>query len=606
MRIMLYVFLFVLLSSCGDSVVENKSFSNDVKISYLPALIQSSERLSLDNKNDLSYVLINKNDIVFYKKGKQKALLENTYAKKAWLSVSGKYVYIFWWVKYNNHEEDRGTAGKSLYVRASQDGGKTFSETSRINSMHGVLPDVKIVANSKGNVAIAYLDERGVGYQIYTNSSSDGGVTWLKKDVAIGDLPDDADTPKKVNNITPSFAVSPHLNSVGDKLVVTWEQNNLFNKKMAVRLVSRVSNDFGKTWGDVEEIYRDYQKSSIELKAAATDDKLVLLAVLNKGLVAFVKNLSDSWVQVKGIAPNTNKAKIVSYIKTATDNKKLYVSYVYVGEGVRREGWNTELSRLNLQSLQWENKSYRFNEIAGEVKLPNRSGYQDVAVLSNGTIFVVWEDFRGILPAIFINYSTDGGATWLEKPYSLTKLGVESAEKPMLKASDNQLNVLFNVFTLKDETRPLVRTRRVILPSPEGDNFLKLGLYQYKHKDKASQEEKLKKRMEELVKLRLSHEFEKEWDLLDPIYRNTRKKLSWMANRSLLRFTKQSVDSVEVERNIGHVKGKAVVEFTDQLEAGAELNKQKKKNGKDYDMKWGWFNNNWYMVPEDPLMPHLP
>ena len=614
-KILALFFLGYFLVSCGgeidNSVDQNDSKSNNKKIldkkleNYPESLLYQSDMIHVGAKNEFSYITIDKKDITFFADKKQKTVLKDTYAQKAWLSISGNYVYIFWWVKNNSHEEKLETAGKTLYVRASKDKGATFSKTVRINTAHGVLPDVHIVSDSKGHVAVAYTDERNPGYQIYTNSSSDGGITWLKKEIKIGDLPKDADEPKKINGLTPSYAVTPRLNKVGGKLIITWEQNNLFNKKMALRLLSRSSSDFGKSWGEVEEIYRSYHQSSMELETAVVKNKLILMAVTNQGLVAFVKNPDKAWSQVEGLAPNTDKAKLVSYIKTASGDNKLYVTYVYVGEGRGKKAWHSELTRLNLKTLKWEEGSYRFDKMLGKGAFKNRSGYQDIATLDDGSIIVIWEDFRSILPAIFINYSKDEGVTWLEKPYSLSILGGESAAKPVLKSSSSEFNVFFNVFVLKDETRPVVTTRRVILPSPKKIDYTTLGLYEYKVKDKASQEKKLASRMKKLMAARLKGDLEEEWKFLDPIYRNQHRKLSWMANRELLKFTDYTIKKIDVTGDIGSVKGKMSSRFTSKFEEAESLNKQRKEM-KDYDMKWGWFKDQWYMIPENPLKSYLP
>ena len=191
MRGMLFVLLSIMLVSCGDTAKNsNETTGGEQKVAQKHDLIEKSKEYDLvlqdhsvatTSLGSLAYLQLKKSNLV-YSDSTHTVTIDKTPAHRYWLTISGKFVYVFWWVKYNTHEEkDRNKAGKVLYVNVSNNNGKTFGKAIRLNDHHGVLPDLHIQATTDGRVSVVYLDERYGGHQIFTNSSRDGG-NWTLED----------------------------------------------------------------------------------------------------------------------------------------------------------------------------------------------------------------------------------------------------------------------------------------------------------------------------------------------------------------------------------------------------------------------------------------
>lgn len=591
--------MFLLISCSAE-----KNESNIVLIEDLVKqknVLEGESSIGISNGNE--YVLYVDENALVLDKNNHITRLENTFAKKYWLHVSGEFVYVFWWVKYGLKKEG-GSSGKALYVRGSQDSGKTFSKKVKINGKFGVLPDIHTVADIHGNIVVVYLDEREKGHQIYSNTSSDGGRTWLNADVQLNMPSPKADVVDLANGKPITKAVTPRLKKQGSKIIAMWEQLEKFNGESAIRLMSRTSLDFGKTWEKPVIIYTSFGKVSIEFESTVVGDKVYLMAVLTQGLVVFEKQLSGEWIQIKGVAPDSDKA-LVSYIKTASDEKYLYITYIYV-DGVDKKSWHTELVRLDLETKEWVQGKYRFDAVANASLGEMRGGFQDVSVLETGEIIVVWEDYRGILPGIFINYSNDKGKNWLVTPVPLVKIGLSYSQKPFIKLDGKAINIYFAQTMLKDQTRPVSKTRKIFLTVPQ---ISRLRGYEYPNQSSARTE--LKKRMVELMELRGMEkkgldDYEKEWVFIDPIYRANVRKASWMSTRDLFRYSEDyNIKTVEVTGALAKIRGNMTFSLENDL-PGIEKKFLLKDKKQEYMAKWGWFYDNWYIIPEAPTQSHLP
>jgi len=615
MRVILLFFVSFILVSCGeDANKDNKeSVENNNKQSFNSKefnTILQSQHVAITSSGNLAY-LIKKDDNLIYSDQDNTVTLKNTPAKRYWLKVSGNYVYIFWWVKYNTHEQkDTKKAGKTLYVNVSDNGGKTFSEPRRLNDYHGVLPDLHIVADKNGHITIVYLDERYDGHQIFTNSSQDGGKTWLKHDVELNQPSigvDDVNKGKKrITN-----AVTPNLQKVGNNLVVVWEQVELFNGKQGISFYSRTSLDFGKTWSKQELIYRDFEHISVELYLTSTGSEMYLFAVLNQGLVVFVKESKSKWSRIKGYVPGTDKGNtdLVSYFKTAFDDDYLYITYINV-EGKLKTDNHTEFQAFHRKNKIWE-KKFRFDTLKSSEAEFARSYFQDITILEDGTLIVVWEDYRSIFPSILMNYSIDQGKTWQEKPFPLNKMGLESASRPFVKSIKNKFSVFYSYYVLANAIKPITVTRKISFPSPKSLEFAKISFPEYTLPSKSKSLSLLKERVKALMKLRTTKKSieseQKEWMYLDPIYKASKPQLDWMKARDMFNYINYKVENITVKGSMAFVKISLSYKMSSKFSAIKHNNKDGSPQENEVSiMKWGWFYDNWYLIPDNPRQSYLP
>jgi len=619
MRVILLFFVSFLLISCGkDAHKDNKESIDNNKQSLFNNskefnTILQSQHVAITSSGNLAY-LRKKDDNLIYSDQDNTVMLKNVPAKRYWLTVAGQYVYIFWWVKFNTHEQKNlEKAGKTLYVNVSKNGGKSFSEPIRINNNHGVLPDLHVVADDKGNVAVVYLDERYNGHQIFTNSSRDGGTTWLEHDIELNQVSKDSDDAKakenKENKDKTTSAVTPSLLRLGNKIIAIWEQTEKFHGKTGVSFVSRESSDFGRTWSDSALIHRDFDRLSVELATTSTNDEVYLFAVLEQGLAMFSKEDSGSWERIGSYVPGTEKKNtdLVSYFKTSFDQQFLYVSYISV-EGYKKTDNHTEFQSFNRKTKTWSNR-HRFDVLKGSAAPFSRSQYQDIKALKDGTVIIVWEDYRGILPSILLNYSVNQGKTWLDNPIALNKVGLESASFPFMKAVGNNFYVFYKYFVLANAINPTVKTRQLSLVTPKSKKFSNIHFPVFTLPEGSQSKELLKKRFNSLVALRKANSMEnmeKEWDYLDPIYKAANQQRRWIFNRDTIDYLDFNLNNITVQGALAIVQATITYKMNEKSILAKSHREVLKPVTKHVKMKWGWFYDNWYMIPDNPQRSYLP
>jgi len=602
--IIVLTFLMALLVSCEKKEVAVKNdymSTSDVKIDK--SLVYVSRKSSVLTSTGL---------IFLYKKGKQLFLHasnqgevlidENTRSQRHhWLSVSGNYIYVFWWEKNGTSLGKVPTKlNKTIYVRVSNNNGKTFGEKTIVNTKEGrPLAKLSIVSDDKGNASVFYLDERIPAYEVFVNTTHDGGKSW-SKDLMLND--DKLNTAKAQKKY---FAVSPNINKIGNELVATWHEAGQDNEKYTNRLFSRVSFDQGRTWGEKKEIYLDKGDYSLQIKSFSKQRRLFLVITqAGKGLYVLYKDEGSDWVGPSAFAPGTDKAKSASYIAMDADDKYLYVTYIKVPPNGGKKDWQTILQRYNLQKNAWEDGLHRFDAVFGLSK--TRGGYQDLALFDDGAIIATWEDYRYVLPVILISYSLDQGETWSTPAIinQQTDTKTHAVEKfPFILMSNKTAQIFFEYSDLKEGGIPYATTKTIKLVSPKQQ---KLKLKEAVVISGEDMKKKLIKRFDNLMAARVSKDWEKAWGFIDPVYRNLYSKKSWISTRDRLEYLDYEFLSAKVEGSEG--KTSAIISFSigNSVQGVTPQAKHLKNKRKSTEMKWGWFGDDWYYIAEDPRTPYMP
>ena len=617
--ILLSLLLNMVLMSCGDKLENNdtnklsqSSEKELVKFSKDFNSILNKQQIAVTPSGELAYLSKEKGNLI-YSDSTKKVIIRGTPAHRFWLYISGKYVYVFWWVKFNTHEQkNQEKAGKTLYVNVSNDGGKTFSKAKRLNDYHGVLPDLHVQATPNGHISIVYLDERYQGHQIFINSSQNGGETWLEHDVELNQVSPDADNINKgKKRIT--AAVSPSLVKLGDKLIVIWQQIENFKGKSAVSFMSRTSDDYGVTWSQSELIYRDFNRLSVELYSTVTDNEAYLFAVLEEGLVMFSKKNEEKWKRSEGYVPGTEKGKalIVSYFKTTYDKDYLYVTYINV-EGSKKEENHTEFQAYSRKDKKWINR-HRFDILDDSYKEFSRSYYQDIGIANDGSLLVIWEDYRGILPSIFMSSSIDQGQSW-SRPIPLNKVGLESASLPFQMVLGNKFSIFYKYIVIANAIQPQAKTRQIMLPSPKDVEFKKIKFPAMTLPNKKESLSLLRKNINTLMTLRKNtnknknkkmDNMLKEWEFLDPIYKSFTPQIKWLEQRGMFDYIDYKIEDISLKGTTALVKLSISYKMNNKFLTGKSSNQGKIQ--RDVTMtKWGWFYDNWYLIPDNPRQSYLP
>ncbi len=535
--------------------------------------------------------------LVFYEIGTE-TILSAEKVTNQWLQYDGKNLYAFWW----SVDE---TKGKFLKVRVSSDAGKNFSPEVVINNDTGVLPDLSIAADGKGAIAIAYTDERKPGYGVYVNASSDGGLTWSKQDTRL-DAPVITAAMQSQGNIDPAtFANSPKLAYVQDRFVVVWQQIDVTEGGQSeLRFVSRASTDKGLSWGAEVTAFRGLNMQPAEMVAFNNASQFYVFAMLpeeEKGFTGFYTETADKWSELdnKALGLAFNK-RLVSWIKGAFSGDNLVLAFTSKTDGQSKVAAN--VATLSTKTHQWLAPVVYLDADKGHDL--TKSTYPDVIDAGKAVVLVVWEDYRTIVPSVYMNISHDNGQSWLEKPLPLTTPSLSVNKEPRLVLGKDKLWMTYFMVRLNSANPAGQRVYQEFERGENGDFKLpEIKVAQYSPDELR---EKLIKRVNEFWVLREERKWEETWDYMEPVYRERFDKAQWLAQQGKISFSKTVVDenSVVIKGNLGILDAKVDVSVNQQVSKEGLLESAPPKE-QTVEMKWGWFYDDWYFMPNIIFGNHL-
>jgi len=616
----IFLFLIVILFSCSifaDTVgsaktVEPKPIYRGLSVSNATP----SSFVVIDN--ELSVLYVNKDKLRFRTK-KNKVLLDKGQhynPKKTWVVSKGKYVYAFWWLKFVYESNDKVTKkkkflyGKSLYVRASDDYGKTFSPKVRINAGNGVLPYLKIQADEAGHVTVVYSDERAPRYQVYTNSSLDGGKTWLKEDIRL-----DKVLGQEAKRVA-SYAGTPHLVHLNNKLIAIWQQFDDNKNNPITRIIARESIDYGLTWGQ-EEIISEYKgdvSSTLDVVEAKDEVYVFWLDRKKQGIILFSRRDGTSkWFSSKVVAPGTSTNFAISWLRGVADEDNLYITFTYEKNPLKDYVATIKYDR---KKRRWYPEVHRLDRHHDDLKYKVKSINSDIAILPNKTILVVWEDYDSILPGIHMDMLDIKSQKWQNDKIRLTKPGGLDARTPKIYQGLGKIWIVFYYNIMIDGAPPVTALASLVydIGGTQGS-----GIVVKSEKIKLPSVDASRKMIESKVKAiweaRLNNNKEREWPYYDPVFRNRFNKKKWLKSKSKLTYTSYNIDTIEVHGIYARVRGKVAYKLPKKIvQQNTILDPEDKEDQKvtadkinysTFSMKFGWFSNDWYFVPELMFMNHI-
>lgn len=537
-----------------------------------------------DYKNTAVVLYSNKGNIVFEKSGAKKLIVgADQKTSKLWLAVENNNIYAIWWTKDQKN-------GKRLWLSASNNGGESFLEPKVINDRSDVLPSISI-ATKGDKVAIMYLDERLPGHQMYVNASNDGGKTWLKNDVRL-----DKTSGK-------GGAIDPNLLFVGGNIVAFWMQQEAENGKPTISEVSRASIDGGVTWGEEHAIFKSSNEFAIKISVDQLDDEVFISVFREKiGLKLYRTKdvLAKKW-QESDVAPETENLSTMAWIRAKGDNTKFLISYIVEDKKTRKN--KISVQGLVLATNQWDEKPYELSK--SKHPYNTKAVYQDFQVSDSGVFIATWQDYRYLLPTIMLNYSNDGGVSWLPDPLFLSQPGAMQVRKPTLKIIKNKVEVFYEMVNLFD---PSMSRSELVVSSgviDKGNKLLMSKLYKETiSENDATLKKSLAKREQELWAARLDNDWEKAWEYMDPLFKKITNKKRWLFSRGQVVYLKAKAEEVKVAKNLGQTSGKITITIPSQVIDG-EIIEDSAAKETNYTMKWGWFYDNWYYIPGGLFKRHL-
>lgn len=553
---------------------------------------------------------------VIYREGiNQQTLANNDATQKVWLYTDKTNIYALWWTK----ELD----AKKLYIRSSGDGGKTFAPETVISS-GGVLPQLVFASDGGNNVSVAYVTEDFPGYQIYVNTSGDNGKSWQQEDTQLnkfysqeGEVKGD---PLKLIEEKPelsisSNALSPQLFYVADDLIAVWQERQINDGKVYLRLVSRMArkgNNKSYVWGEEANLHTKENGLPIEMSAIESNGAIYIYGFMSgEGVLVFSSENNGMQWQSYPAATGTSELNSASWFNAVVSDKgKLLISYVASpNEGKE----HIRVSTLNLTDKIWNEKFTSFKASANDNdQFETRSTYIDLIKMNDDRLIVAWEDYRYLMPIIMVSYSEDTGVTWSE-PQSLSTPGKSVGKFPeLVKSSDSR--ELWATFTyFQPNSAILTGEKERQFGAKPGDGhyltFLKLKdnasaeinfptLNDQKILSKSQKTKRLKQRIGEFWDLRIKAKYAESWLYFDPLYKEYFPRKSWVANQGKISYLDYNLSNVEVSALIGKSTGFVKFTIPQMLLGEDDLVESPPPQESELYGRWGWFYDDWYYMPE--------
>ena len=290
-------------------------------------------------------------------------------------------VYAVW--------EDTRNGSKDIYLNYSSDYGFTWRpadirlDTDAPGAGDSTSPQV--VCDDNGHVYVVWKDTRNGSPDIYFNYSPDYGATWQSADKKLGAIPY---TP------TPQFpkVASDNIGHV----YVAWN-NNLFN----------TSADYGATW--LSQATRISTVGGEETQLTSDQSGRVYVAWLH-GTTDVLFNYSldygSTWQSSNRRISNTG-ALPYSISLTTDETGNVYCS------------WHDGRTNPNSPDVYFNSSSdYGNTWQASDIKINTGapgavySIWPAIASDESGRVYVAWYDKRNSTGDVYLNYSSDHGASW--------------------------------------------------------------------------------------------------------------------------------------------------------------------------------------------------
>ena len=513
-----------------------------------------------------------KDDRLAFNKGEQRQLIDETARVKGGnftqLRVHDQRIYATWW----SHQD-----GKNIYFTTSNDKGQSFAQVSAVNDDHGVLPPFSFVEAANGIVGMIYHDERLPNFQAYFNRSNDYGRTWEHPDQRL-DIPPTERRSTAVHE--------PQLVNTSTAWVSVWTDLVQLSGQATFRIVSRRSENLGKSWAQPEVLYTsDHQISS--LIARAQGENIVVAADdLARGVFAVTSTDSGgSWNNI-GTLSGTQGASNSGIDLTIAGGR----SHLVWMQDRKDEKTRIIRGSLDVREHRWLGVAQRHNTKPYE---NTRAVSPVILATTQGLLLSAWVDYRDIRTNIYLATSSDNGESWSE-PQPLLKQGEIAAGWPQLVEWGDQAAIGYEIYP----SDTLANGKFVLRQLTNGAGMASglVGLSNPTKVNDAERQKRLNLRIKTLWEARLKGDYDTAYDIFDFAYKATQTKKSYVNNSGIITYRSYTLGEIAIAGTEASVPVKISYEVKPTvLEAtGREITKPVTET--DLATKWVWVDNDWFMV----------
>jgi hypothetical protein len=382
-----YIFGCLLVGLCWLCLSPLAAFA-EKQVNTVPNRKAARPYFGLSPKGDtfLAHFGEDNNLYVIKNGGEKRARLEmkGYTGKGISLAFSGDEVIVAWRVK------ESSTGFKHLYVQRLADRDlRSLGARKSINSAHDVLLPMTISANGR-DVYVAWVDERNKSRTIYMNLSRDGGRTFQSEDIKVGG----------------------ELGATQPVFLLGGRENHIFfhgcggpEKQCAIFHCSSTLD--GTKWSEPEMAGPLKEWAPSLLDAVETDEGPLVFWAGVKGLHCAFRE-AGKWSPA--VLPETEDMDIYRMkVKKAAEKGRIYVLASYAKWLDPLAKPSVYLFRSDDSGRTWkgpeEIRHYPFKKTGAK--------FSDLAITGSGAVVAVWQDHRLIRGNIYMNYSLDGGKTWL-------------------------------------------------------------------------------------------------------------------------------------------------------------------------------------------------
>lgn len=480
--------------------------------------------------------------------------------------VDNKRLYATWRPKMKAEVPNVGHPGEKFVYVAASDDGVHFVDTHRINNEGGAFPAV-LTGNGLGDVYAVWQDERsGKNYDLYFNVSHDQGRTWKAEETRID--PGLADA---------NFSAEPSMVAEGNSVWIVWSESGHEDGKLVRRLYVRKSDDRGETWR-VPVVVAQPEQQAVLPQALRIGGRLHIYWTDEEGIKGATSlDNGQNWQTMKPLltglrldaiqvsADQQGVVHMVAAAKTLADTSKLNLYYFRSADGV-------EFSA-----------QYRLNEGAEYV---SEAASGALAVDGAGNLLVTWMDKRYFRAIVYGRMSADSGLTWGKEMILGDGPDNGFSQLPAVVAKDKGFYLSYIHYANSVLDQGYAKVLAV--------DFDTKGNAPPKPADFAG----LSARASEWWDSRLSADWGKSYDMMDPFMRARTKRDTYIAAQGLVKYSDYKIRNVE---QIGDRRAKISMTFTSEvpkMEIYGRTIEVPKKEG-EIVQEWIWIDGNWFFLFQD-------